>query len=330
MFKKATKEKKKLRLAIDGPSGAGKTYSALAIASGLGQRIALIDSERGSARMYADDFAFDVVELEDHHPANYIKAITAADQMGYEVLIIDSLSHAWSGKNGALELVDKATKAQASQRNDGQEEKKGNSFTAWRTVTPVHNSLVDAILSSKCHVICTMRVKTAYIMETVGRSSVPKKVGVEPIQRDGVEYEFDVVADINHAHELIVSKTRITSIDGEVILKPDMLFGQRLRAWLESGAVPAPRPTVPRQETVEQMGDISQREQLQRTDVEEPLEDPDKLIGEEGYNAMLTELGKKHDDVYNWFIKHHPEAKGKRIIDFFTVADRAVLRSKVK
>lgn len=323
MFKKATKEKKKLRLAIDGPSGAGKTYTALALASGLGERIAFIDSERGSARMYADKFAFDVVELEDHHPANYIKGIQAADQMGYDVLVIDSLSHAWSGKNGALELVDKA-----SRNADGGE---GNSFTAWRRVTPVHNSLVDAILSSKCHVICTMRVKTAYSMEKNQKGKMePKKIGVEPIQRDGVEYEFDVVCDIDHMHEMRVSKTRITDIDGEVVHKPDAGFGQRLRRWLDSGAEPAPRPIMQPTEHIEQMTDISQREQLTPTDAEPPLEDPDRLIGQDAYGELLTELGRSHADVTTWFLKHHPEAKGKNIIDFFTVADRAVLRSKVK
>lgn len=320
MFKKATREKAKLRLALNGPSKTGKTYSALAIASGLGERVAVIDSERGRALLYADLFEFDHVELEDHHPANYMKAIFAADQMGYDVLVIDSFSHAWCGKNGALELVDKIAKKMQNP----------NTFSAWRDVTPVHNSLIDAVLGCKAHVICTMRVKTVYSMDKNDRGKVePRKVGLEPIQRDGVDYEFDIFATMTHKHEMIISnETRFPELDGELIEKPGPEFGQRLAQVLAQGK---PRVRLLGGPVNFDTGaGLAEPMQLTPADVEPPLEDPDTLIGEDGYNAMLTELGKKHDDVYNWFIKHHPEAKGKRIIDFFTVADRAVLRSKVK
>ncbi len=148
MFKKATKTQIKLRLALTGPSGSGKTFSSLALASHLGQRIAVIDTEHGSASRYADLFEFDVVELESFHPNRYVKAIVAAQQAGYDVVIIDSLSHAWMGKDGELELVDRAR----------------NSFAAWKDVRPLERALIDTMLSCKCHLIATMRSKTEWVV----------------------------------------------------------------------------------------------------------------------------------------------------------------------
>ena len=132
LFSKATKTASRIKMAIVGPAGAGKTYSALAIASGLGQRVAVIDSEHGSASKYADLFDFDVVDLDQHHPQIYIDMIKGAEEGGYDVLVIDSLSHAWNGVGGALELVDAAAAKSRS----------GNSFTAWKDVTPIDRKSV--------------------------------------------------------------------------------------------------------------------------------------------------------------------------------------------
>ena len=177
MFKKATKTQSRLRLALCGPAGAGKTYTALTVGSELG-KVAVLDTERGSASKYADRFAFDVVELEDYHPKNYVEVSKVAEKAGYQVLIVDSLSHAWSGKGGALDLKDKATARSRS----------GNSYTAWREITPLHNELVDAILGADLHVIVTMRSKTEYILEDNGKGGkTPRKVGMAPVQRDGME-----------------------------------------------------------------------------------------------------------------------------------------------
>ena len=231
-FKPATKEQSKLRLAIMGPSGSGKTFSSLQLGRGLGVKIAVIDSERGSASKYADLFQFDVCDLENHAPQTYVKAIKEAEAAGYDVLVIDSLSHAWSGKDGALEQVDKAAKRSQS----------GNSFAAWREVTPHHNALVDAILQSKCHVIATMRTKTEYTLEENEKGKkVPKKIGMAPVQRDGVEYEFDVVADMNLEHDLIVTKTRCHLIDGLIVNKPGNELAATLKGWLDGGTAPAPK-----------------------------------------------------------------------------------------
>lgn len=240
-FKPATKERAKLRLALIGPSGSGKTWTALEVAKTLGDRVAVIDSERGSASKYSDIFKFDVAELENHSPEQYTKGIKAAEQAGYDVLIIDSLSHAWNGRDGALELVDKAAKRSNS----------GNNFGAWREVTPMHNALVDAIISAKLHVIATLRVKTEYVVEQNERGkNVPKKIGLAPVQREGVEYEFDVTADMNLEHDLIVSKTRCSAVDGYIARKPGAEFAGILKAWLEpaanaTGVQPAPKPQTP-------------------------------------------------------------------------------------
>lgn len=231
MFKKATKTQSRLRLALCGPAGAGKTYTALTVAAELG-RVAFLDTERGSASKYADRFSFDVVELEDYHPKNYVEVIKAAEQAGYEVLVVDSLSHAWSGKGGALDLKDKATARSRS----------GNSYTAWREITPLHNELVDAILGADLHVIVTMRSKTEYILEDNGKGSkTPRKVGMAPVQRDGMEYEFDVVGDMDWQHTLVVSKTRCEELSEAVIKKPGKDFAAVLSAWVGSGEKPQPQ-----------------------------------------------------------------------------------------
>lgn len=232
-FKPATKEKSKLRLALMGPSGSGKTFTALTFAGVLGNKIAVIDSERGSASKYADLFKFDACDLESHSPKTYVNYIKEAEKLGYDVLVIDSLSHAWAGKDGALEQVDKVNKRSQS----------GNSFAAWREVTPMHNELVDAILQSKCHVIVTMRTKQEYVLEENEKGrKVPRKVGMAPVQREGVEYEFDVIADMNIEHDFVVAKTRCFALDGLVTRKPGVEVAETMRKWLDGGAEPTPKP----------------------------------------------------------------------------------------
>jgi len=239
-FKRATKEQAKLRLALIGLAGSGKTYSALSIAMHLvpGGRVALIDTERGSASLYADRFTFDTLDLERHGPEDYVEAIGAAEDAGYDVIVIDSLSHAWAGKDGALEQVDKIAKREG----------KANNFTAWRDVTPKHNRLVDTMLSCKSHLIATLRSKMEYVLEKDEKTgkSAPRKVGLAPIQRDGLDYEFTIVGDMNLSHELIVSKSRCSAIGvGDIIEKPGEKLAKQLREWLSSGVAPAPRVVEP-------------------------------------------------------------------------------------
>lgn len=239
-FKKATKEKIKLRMAIIGPPGSGKTYSALAVATKLGKRIAVIDSEGkknihdpnmevSSAAKYCHRFDFDYDVLKTYHPNNYIEKIREAEAEGYDVIVIDSLSHAWAANEGALDLVSKE-----QMRN-----KNLNNYTAWRNVTPLMNNLIDTIISSTAHVIVTIRAKEGTAMETTEKGSVRvKKVGLQPIMRDGIEYEFDVVLDLDKDHQAVVSKTRLDTLDGMVIDRPGDKLAKTLLDWLDSGVEP--------------------------------------------------------------------------------------------
>src|SRR5690606_4428435 len=211
-----------------------KTFTALQIATGLAGpngRIAVIDTENYSSSLYADRFTFDVLPLDTFSPAIYVQAIQAAEAAGYDVLIIDSLSHAWAGKDGALEQVDKAAART-----------RGNSFAAWREVTPQHNALVDAIVRAKLHVVVTMRAKTEYVVDKDERTgkTTPRKVGLAPVQRDGMEYEFDIVADMDHDNRFIVSKTRLSDLAGAVIQRPGPELGEQIRNWLDTGEAAAP------------------------------------------------------------------------------------------
>ena len=226
MFQKATRKQAYLRLALTGPSGAGKTYSALLLAKGLGGNIAFIDTEHGSGSLYSDLVDFDVVSLEaPFSPERYIEAIDAAIEEGYGVLIIDSITHEWNGKGGILEIVDTVTKASNSK----------NSYFAWGEATPRHNAFIEKILQSPIHVIAAMRSKQDFILTEVRGKQVPKKVGLAPIQREGMEYEFTSVLDLTQGSNLAtVSKdrTRIWGIDPFLVTEED---GQKLIEWLNSG-----------------------------------------------------------------------------------------------
>jgi len=234
MFKQATRKQSKLRMTIDGPAGAGKSYTALRFAHQLanGGKVAAIDTERGSLSKYAGDapdgvpFEFDVLELAQFSPEKYTEAIVAAGKAGYAVLVIDSLSHAWEGTGGALEI---------------KERQGGNQYTAWRAVTPIHNRMVDAILQSPCHVIATMRSRMEFVQETdaSGRVSV-KKLGLAPIQRPGMEYEFDLVCDMDYAHILTVSKSRCSAVADLKMEKPGAEFMRPVMEWLSTGAAARP------------------------------------------------------------------------------------------
>lgn len=236
LFKKAVKSSARLRLALIGPAGSGKTWTSLVVATAFGGRIAVIDTEKGSASKYASDFDFDVLELEEFHPQRYVEAIREAGEAGYTSIVIDSLSHAWVGKGGGLELHDNAVARQKTK----------NSYTAWSEVTPHHNALVNALVQAKCHVIATMRAKTEYVQEKDERGrSVVRKVGLAPIQRDGLEYEFDVVGDMDFDNTLVITKSRCPVLANQVIQRPGKDFAATLKAWLGDGPVPDRNPAPP-------------------------------------------------------------------------------------
>lgn len=231
-FKKATKAQAKLRCAMFGPSGAGKTYTALRVATGIGGKIAVIDTERGSASKYADRFSFDALDLPDHTIATYVDAIRLAGREGYDVLVIDSLSHGWQD---LLAEIDKIAATQF----------KGNTWSAWSKGTPKQRAMIDAILDFPGHVIATMRSKTEWSQEKNDRGkSTPVRVGLAPEQGKGIEYEFDLLIELTTEHYATVIKDRSGKFQDAMIDRPGEDFGRELAAWLSDGTAPTPRPTT--------------------------------------------------------------------------------------
>lgn len=236
-FVRAERKRAKARIGICGPAGSGKTMSGLRVAFGIvgpTGRIAVIDTEHGSASLYADLGPYDVMELQAPFTVQkYISAIHDAEKQSYDLIFIDSLSHAWAGAGGLLELVDKKA-------GD-----KGNKFAGWRDATPLHNELVEAMLQSPIHVIATMRSKTEYVLEEDDRGKkVPKKVGLAPVQRDGMDFEFTLVFDVDQGnHRATASKDRTSlfkTVDQAFNQTLTEAEGQLIKNWLETGVQALP------------------------------------------------------------------------------------------
>ena len=234
-FRKAVKYDAKLRFAVCGPSGSGKTYTLLKLATELGGPVALIDTERGSASKYADLFEFDVLELASYDPARLIEIIDHVAANGYRVLCIDSLSHFWNGKDGELDKVDRAARRMQTP----------NSFAAWKEVTPLHNALIDKIVSAPIHILASMRSKTEWILDRDDRTgkTVPRKVGLAPVMRDGIEYEFDVCGEMDQDNTLVITKTRCPKLAGGVFPKPGKDLADLMKEWLGGASVERVEPT---------------------------------------------------------------------------------------
>ncbi len=225
-IRKAERAKSKLRLGLAGPSGSGKTMSALKLARGVvgsKGRVVMIDTERGSGDLYAHLYDYDIISLRPpYKPEMYIEAIRAAEKAGYDAIIIDSLSHAWSDEGGLLDQADKLSAG-------------SNRFTVWAKLTPQHRALVNAMLNSPAHIVATVRSKQDYAMDTDEKGkTIVKKLGLAPVQREGMEYEFTVFMDIDQSHYAKVSKDRTNMFDNEVFII-DEKTGERLSGWLNTG-----------------------------------------------------------------------------------------------
>lgn len=253
VLKKAQRKRVKLKIGLSAPSGGGKTASSLILAYGLlkgehkdwsdsqiWEKIAVIDTENGSGELYAntkvgstDIGEYNAISLDPpYEPQKYIDAIQACKDAGIEVCICDSLSHAWSGQGGLLEKQSNVAK------------RTNNSYTAWREITPLHNQLVDKILQTDMHMICTMRSKTEYVQEKDqnGRTTV-RKVGLAPVQRDGMEYEFTMFLEIDADHQAFGSKDRTGIVDHQYfVVTPEV--GIKLAQWLDTGVPEASAPKV--------------------------------------------------------------------------------------
>ena len=216
-FAKAERAKLYLRCALFGPSGSGKTMTALRIAKGIAEKmgvpIAVIDTESRSASKYADRFQFDVENLDKKTVDHYIDAMNEAEKTGYKVLVIDSLSHAW---RELTEEVDRITQSSISK----------NSVLSWAKVTPKQKRFINAILNFPGHIIVTMRSKTEWVI-TQGKDgkTEPQKFGLAPEQGKGIEYEFDLLMEMDQAHYATITKDRTGKFQDETIEKPGRLSG---------------------------------------------------------------------------------------------------------
>lgn len=227
VFTPAVKEAVKARLALQGPGGSGKTCTALRIASALadGGRIAMIDTQARQSRYYADQFKFDVADMSSFHPDALVEALAGA--AGYDVTIVDSFSRFWSGREGMLEQVDRLS-----------EGRPGSAFNSgWKDMRPVEMRMVEALMCHPTHLIVTMRVKTDYLIVTDPNSGKqgPRKVGLKPDQREGLEYEFSIVGDLDMNHTMTVTKANFGLFDGAIIDKPGEEFGMEWLQWLNNG-----------------------------------------------------------------------------------------------
>lgn len=235
-LRKAARRKAKIRLGLAGPAGSGKTATALLIAYGIcgdWNKISLIDSESGSGDLYANHKIgetkigeYNILPLEaPFTPEKYSAAIRECEEAGMEVVIIDSITHEWSGQGGCLDLHEQAV----------QRMRTPNSYTAWAEITPRHQKFIDSILQSKAHIITTVRSKTDYILTEKNGKQVPQKVGMAAVTRDGFEYELTVSLDLSLEHKALASKDRTGMFMDQPSFIPSSFTGQQIVEWCESG-----------------------------------------------------------------------------------------------
>lgn len=230
-IKKAERQQVKLKIAVQGPSGSGKTLGALGLAFSLTptQKVCVIDTEHETSSLYSDKFPFDILPLSPPYTsARYQEAMQAAADAGYEVIVIDSITHQWDGEGGILER-----KAELDKRPGS------NSYTNWQSFTPEHTKFLEHILKLPAHVIATMRSKSEYVLTTNDKGKqAPKKIGMAPIQRDGVEFEFTVVFEVQLDHKATAVKDRTGLYADRIVDLLDAGVGEELITWMGKG-VPA-------------------------------------------------------------------------------------------
>lgn len=244
----------KIRLSLQGASGSGKTYSSLLLAYGLvgdWNKIAIIDTENGSADLYSDLGDYYVLTLsEPYTPERYIEAIKLCEKAEVECVIVDSISHEWNGKGGCLEIHEQVTSAMRIP----------NSFTAWAIVTPRHQAFIDAILQSKCHMIANVRSKTEYVLTERNGKQIPQKVGMAPVTRDGFEYETTITFELDVEHKAFVSKDRSGLFSGKPRFVITKETGMCIRDWCNGGtSADEVKARVGNAESVEELQNLYNR-----------------------------------------------------------------------
>lgn len=220
-LQKAQRKRAKIKMALQGPSGSDKTFSSLQIAYGLcndWSKVAVVDTENNAADLYSHLGNYNVLQLSvSHTPERYIQAIETCEQAGMEVIILDSITHEWEY------LLDHHASLQ------------GNSFTNWSKITPRHNAFVQKILTSSCHIICTVRTKTDYVLNEKNGKLLPEKVGLKSVQRDGLDYEMTLVFELDQKNHATVSKDRTGLFFGKPEQKLSVETGKIIHDWCMSG-----------------------------------------------------------------------------------------------
>ena len=216
------RKKAKIKMALQGSAGSGKTYSSLLLAQGLTNgdftKVAIIDTENGSADLYAHLGSYNVLTLTPPFtPDNYIKAIDVCEKAGIEVIILDSISHCWDY------LLDYHSSLA------------GNSFTNWAKIKPLEKSFMDKILQCDAHIIATMRTKQDYVLNQKDGKFIPEKVGLKAVQRDGIDFEFTLVFDIDIKHFAVSSKDRTGLFMGKPEFTINPSTGRKILEWCNSG-----------------------------------------------------------------------------------------------
>ncbi|AND64485.1 AAA family ATPase [Flavobacterium covae] len=221
-LRQSERRKAKIKMALQGSAGAGKSYSSLLLAQGLTNgdlsKVAIIDTENGSADLYAHLGNYNVLTLTPPFtPDNYIKAIDVCEKAGIEVIIIDSISHCWDY------LLDYHSSLA------------GNSFTNWAKIKPLEKAFMDKILQCDAHVIATMRTKQDYVLNQKDGKFIPEKVGLKAVQRDGLDYEFTIVFDVDIKHFAVSSKDRTGLFMGKPEFVINSATGRKILEWCNSG-----------------------------------------------------------------------------------------------
>lgn len=258
--KQAVRIGKKARIALAGPAGSGKTWTALDLARVLAPdgKVLVIDTERGSASLYSDTYAFDELDWTPPYDPRQLSDTLKEAGATYDVIVVDSLSHFWQGEGGTLDIVENTASRSAS----------GNRFAGWKTGTPAQNHMVETMLHSAAHVIVTMRTKTEYVLEADSRGKqVPRKVGMAPVQRDGIEYEFTVTGDLDIDHRLTISKSRCHLL-GDKMFQPGRAseMAETLRDWLAGAEEAPPPPPEPEPEPAAATNGKKPRVKIEKTE----------------------------------------------------------------
>lgn len=281
-LQQASRKNAKIKMALQGPSGSGKTMGALLIAFGLcneWSKIAVIDTENHSSELYAHLGNYQVLHLEaPFSPERYIQALQTCEKAAIEVIIIDSISHEWEGIGGVLEVHSAMT---------------GNSYTNWAKITPRHNSFVQHMLQSPAHIIGCIRAKQEYILSEKNGKQVPEKVGMKGVTRDGMDYEFTLVFELDMKNNAVATKDRTSLFSGKPECKLTSEIGNRILEWCKQGI---PQSVVPT-DINERINDCKSLDELLKLYYAHPTDDPHIL---HSFSSRRAELeGKTPETTIN-------------------------------